>query len=294
MIDIRYHVYSLVAVFLALAIGIVIGTSFAQNSPLQDTSRRTIARYEDDMRELKSEIVNASEQAAQQDTLVKSCQDYCRAMMPTVVKGKLIGRNVAIIRTGDYDEIEGPVKQALEYAGAHVSSVTIMSRKFKFDDAQGIAQALANSGIAVGDGVEARDKLFAILAQALVRASYSQLTPKLEEGGIAQFSGDYFRANRLVILVGGASREKGMSAEMVDSRLVDQLQKLGATVVGCEGTNAKASYVPAWRKKGIATIDNADTAMGQVALIFALNGENANFGLKDTADRLIPQSLEIK
>ena len=294
MIDIRYHVYSLVAVFLALAVGIVIGTSFAQNSPLQKTSRRTIARYEDDMRELKNKIVEASEDATRKDALAKSCQDYCRAMMPAVVKGKLAGRNVAIIRTGDYDEIEGPVKQVLVYAGARVSSVTTISREFPFDDGRRIASVLATGGITVADGVQARDKLFAILAQALVYASYSQLTPKLEEGGVAQFSGDYLRANKLVILIGGASRDEGMSAETIDSRLVDGLQKLGATVVGCEGTDAAASYVPTWRKKGIATVDNVETAMGQVALVFALNGENASFGSKDTADRLIPQSVEIK
>lgn len=294
MIDIRYHVYSLVAVFLALAVGIVIGTSFAQNSPLQDTSRETIARYEETMGKLRTEITAASEDATRKDALAKSCQDYCRAMMPTVVKSKLAGRNVAIIQTGDYDAIEGPIKQVLNYAGANVTSVTTMSRSFPFDDDQRIASALATGGITSADGVEARDKLFAVLAQALVYASYSQLTPKLEEGGIAQFSGDYLRSNKLVILVGAASNDKGVSAEMLDSRLVDQLQKLGATVVGCEGIDSTASYVPAWRKKGIATIDNADTAMGQIALIFALNGENANFGLKDTADRLIPQSLEIK
>ena len=35
-----------------------------------------------------------------------------------------------------------------------------------------------------------------------------------------------------------------------------------------------------------------DLAMGQVGMVCALNGENAKFGIKPTADRLVPQSLE--
>ena len=294
MIDYRYHIYSLAAVFLALAVGIVIGTSFARSTPPAEMLRKTVRRYEGDMRNLRNEIRKASEKADQAEAFAKTCQDFCKTVLPIVVKGKLAGRNVAIIRTGDYDESEGSIRQALEAAGAQVTGVTIMSRTFPFDDNEKIAEALLECGVTPGEeGVEARDKLFTVIAETISSAKYSNVLPKLEEVGIAQFSGDYYRYNALVVLVGGASTNDTNSAETMDARLIAQFDKLGTTVVGCEGSNAASSYVPEWHKKGIATVDNIETAMGQLALVYALNGENANFGCKETADRLIPQTLEI-
>ena len=295
MIDYRYHIYSLAAVFLALAVGIVIGTSFARSSPPAEMLRGTVRRYEGDMRNLRNEIRKASEEADKAEAFAKTCQDFCKTVLPIVVKGKLAGRNVAIIRTGDYDELEGGVRQALEAAGAQVTGVTIMSRSFPFDDNEKIAEALLECGITPGEeGVEARDKLFSVIAETICTAKHSDVLPRLEEAGIAQFSGDYYRYNALVVLVGGARTSAANAAETMDARLIAQFAKQGATVVGCEGSNAASSYVLEWHKTGVASVDNSETAMGQLALVYALNGEIANFGCKESADRLIPQTLEIK
>ncbi len=295
MIDYRYHIYSLAAVFLALAVGVVIGTSIPGMAPLEDTLKSTSRRYDRIMGDLKGKIVAAAARAEQSEAQAKSAQDFCKTVLPIVVKNKLAGRNVAIVRTGDYDQLEGGIRQALEAAGAQVTGVTIISRSFPFDDNDRIAQALVECGLTPGEkGVEARDKLFSVIAETICTAKYSDVLPRLEEAGIAQFTGDYHRYNTLVVLVGGARSSAENTAETMDAKLIAQFAKQGATVVGCEGSDAASSYVLEWHKTGVATVDNSETAMGQLALIYALNGENANFGSKETADRLIPQTLEIK
>lgn len=293
MIDIRYHIYSLAAVFFALALGIVIGTSFAKRSPATEGERRTITRYENSMRVLKREIERTAEEAAHEKTLAKNSEDFCRAVLPIVVKERLEWRNVAIVQTGDYDDLSGSVKQALESAGATVTSITDLSREFPFGDDQKIAEVLANCGMPIaGDTGQARDKLFAIIADTLRSASYTSILPKLEEAGVAEFTGDYQRFNRFVVLVGGARSEEDNTAQVVDTQLITQLEKKGLIVAGCESTQAVSSYISAWHKMGIATVDNADSAIGQIALVCALGGERSQFGIKDTADRLVPRSLE--
>ncbi|OFX16739.1 MAG: hypothetical protein A2Z18_04065, partial [Armatimonadetes bacterium RBG_16_58_9] len=235
MIDFRYHIYSLAAVFLALALGIVLGNSFARNYPSSETSRSTIRRYQQDMRSLRSEIEKAARDAEKNQALAKRNQDFCGAVLPIVVKDKLAGRNVAIIRTGDYGEIEGSIRQVVEAAGAQVTSVTVMSRAFPFDDNHRIAQALVDSGLPpVEEGVKARDKLFRVIAETVCSATHAYALPKLEEAGVAQFSGDYRRYNRLVVLVGGAKLKRLNAAEELDAHLIEQFDLLGATVVGCE------------------------------------------------------------
>ncbi|MEN6357923.1 MAG: copper transporter [Armatimonadota bacterium] len=295
MIDIRYHIYSLAAVFFALAVGIVIGTSFAKRTPITGTERSTITRYENSMRLLKREIDMAADDASKKAELAKNCEELCRVVLPTVVKDRLAWRNVAIVQTGDYDELSGNVKLALEMAGARVNSVTDINRSFPFDDDAKISAALINCGITPpGDPKEARDKIFSMLANLLYTGDYQHLLSKLEDSGIAKFTGEYNRHNRFIVLVGGAESRTTFSPQYIDTQLISQFAAPDVTIVGCEGTKCEGSYVPVWHKSGIATVDNVDSAIGQIALICALNGEKAQFGVKDTADRLIPQSLEKK
>lgn len=293
MIDIRLHVYSLAAVFLALAVGMVIGSSFAMHSPSGSVGRRTIQRYETDMRSLKAEIVKVARDSADKEAALKACQEYCTAVMPMAIKDRLYWRNVAIVQTGDYDELTGSVKKALEMAGAQVTCTADISETFPFGDDAQISATLADRGLSPSmDPKTDRDKLFRILADTVCTGSYAHLVSGFEKSGVAVFSGTCDRPCKLVVLVGGSSSNSRSLAASVDAQLLARFEKLGVVVVGCESSGATSSYVGVWHKAGIATVDDADNAMGQTCLIFALNGETANFGTKPTSDRLIPKTME--
>jgi hypothetical protein len=292
LIDERYHIYSLAAVFFALAIGIVIGTSISRY-PSSEGEKRTVERYERWMKVLKTEIEKASHEARETSALARSSEEFCQAVLPEIARDRLAWRNVAIVRTGGSDELSGSVKRALELAGAQVTSVTEINQEFAFDDDGKIAQALLDSGVPpLNAGQKAKDKLWGIMARGICNGTHAKLLAELEKRGVAELSGRYDRANKLVVLVGGAGSNETNLAESVDAQLLAQMDSPDVIVVGCEATGALSSYVPVWRKAGIATVDNADTAIGQMALLCALNGERASFGVKKTADRLIPQSLE--
>ncbi|MCX6343600.1 MAG: copper transporter [Armatimonadetes bacterium] len=295
MIDIRYHIYSLAAVFFALAVGIVVGSSFANRAPSTAGAKRTIARYESLIPSLKRDIETATDERRAKEAQAKNSEDFCRAALPIVAKGRLEWRNVAIIQTGDYDDISGYVKRALEMAGARVNSITDIDSKFAFENYEKVSQVLTSCGIAPpSDLKEAANKLLALITEAAYTSQGSEILACIEKAGVAKFTGDYSKYNHMVVLVGGLETKEKDNSGNLDSQLIALLEKKGAIVVGCEGSQAAGSCVPKWSKMGIATVDNADTAMGQVALICALNGEKAQFGTKETAERLIPQTLEKK
>lgn len=293
MIDIRLHIYSLAAVFLALAVGIVIGTSFAKSMPSDSTGRRTIQRYERVMHDLRGEIIKSTSKSVEEEAALKASQDYCRAMMPFAVKNKLYWRNVAVIQTGDNDDLTGSVKEALEMAGAEVTCTADISSTFPFSDDTAISQALIDVGLGTtGSPASDRDRLFRIIANTVCSGKFTYLVSKLEKAGVATITGTCDKPCKMIVLVGGASSESKSLAQSVDAQLIGSLGNSGVIAVGCEPSTAGFSYVPTWHKAGIASIDNADTAMGQTCLIYALNGETASFGVKKTADRLIPKTME--
>jgi len=277
-----------------LAVGIVIGTSFARRSPATEGEKRTIQRYADSMRALKTEIEKSAAEAKRVSEMNRGVEEWCSAVMPTIVRGRLTWRNVAVVQTGDYDDLTGSIKRAIELAGGRVTSVTDISRNFPFYDDDAVARVLAERGLDASAAGTPRERLLAIIADTLADGRHADILSKVEDAEAAKFEGDYHRSNKLVVLVGGASTEDQNTAELVDAALVFRLRKLGVVVVGCESSKTVGSYIDIWHKSGIATVDNADSAMGQAAMVFALKGEMAKFGVRPDADRAVPRTLSTE
>ena len=65
----------------------------------------------------------------------------------------------------------------------------------------------------------------------------------------------------------------------------------GVTAVAVERSDASESAIPFFAPFGIATVDSIDLISGKVALVFALLGAEGSFGIKDSANSLLPELL---
>jgi len=297
MIDLKVHIYSLVAVFLALAVGIVVGSSFstrpvAQQSGKLSRMERMVRQLEHDFAVVREEMTRKQNQIQDLQAAAERSESFSRAVMPAVLKNRLAWRNAAIIQTGGYD-LCGQIKSALELSGAQVTSITRIVKPRVFEDPEAVRDLIARIGLPQSPrSKHASSPVFQAIAAALVSARDPNKLAALEELGIISRSGDYTRWNGLVILLGGGTKLGANSPETVDIPLIEELRKAGVVVVGCEPSDAVESFIKAYRKTGIATVDNVDKAAGQVALVCALAGESGHFGVKPTADRFLPASLE--
>lgn len=113
MIDFRYHLVSLISVFLALAVGIILGAG-----PLQGTLGETLTRQVDALREerntLRDELTDTTGRLA-------ADEEFLAASAPGLLNGKLTGRRVAVVGLGDVPSgIRSGVIDQLRAAGADV------------------------------------------------------------------------------------------------------------------------------------------------------------------------------
>src|SRR3954470_10607072 len=116
MFDFRYHALSLVAVFLALGIGIVLGASLGDS---------VISQANKDVRSsLRSDVVTAREDARTAKAAVSNRDDFIKAAWPRLAGGKLRHQRVAIVSYGALpQDVESSVRSAVEDAGGRVDSV---------------------------------------------------------------------------------------------------------------------------------------------------------------------------
>jgi hypothetical protein len=58
--------------------------------------------------------------------------------------------------------------------------------------------------------------------------------------------------------------------------------------VGVESTTTEPSSISFFQANDLSTVDDIDTTAGELALVYALLGEEGSFGVKSSADRLLP------
>lgn len=284
LIDLRYHLTTMVAIFLALAVGILVGSSFIAGSSVQGLQREFSKLRADngEQRRIIDDMRGELEKHAEFD----------RATAPVLVNRRLSWRRIAIIQTGDYSEATQSAKSILEEAGAKVVSVTTLSN---LDSPAARERVVRAVELITGETAEPDPvaRLLEILANCIATGSNPGALDVLEKKGLLSSTGEYDRQTLQVVLVGGSRHKLSRRAEHIDLPLIDKLKAAGVMrVVGSEPLDAVTSYISAYHRKAIPTVDNVDRPMGQVALVYAMAGEDGNFGLKRSADRIVPAYIE--
>ena len=91
MIDFKYHLVSIIAVFLALAVGIVLGTA-ALNGPIQTNLNNNLSRVTSEKRGLESDVSELRAQLGAADA-------FAQAVGPRLVRGTLDDERVLLVTT---------------------------------------------------------------------------------------------------------------------------------------------------------------------------------------------------
>ena len=114
MIDFRYHLVSIIGIFLALAVGIVLGTT-ALNGPVLDDLRGRIDDLSGDKRGLETDV-----RGLRAD--VKASDDFAAGVAPGLVSGTLEDQRVLLVVTPETPtDLAERLTPLLEAAGASVT-----------------------------------------------------------------------------------------------------------------------------------------------------------------------------
>src|SRR5690349_19657271 len=113
MIDFRYHVVSIVSIFLALAVGIVLGAG-----PLQGRIGDTLSK---EVSALRKDKANLNGQLRDVSSNLSELNKFVQATTPALVTNRLSAHSVTLVRLpGSSDGIAGDVTKELTEAGATV------------------------------------------------------------------------------------------------------------------------------------------------------------------------------
>jgi hypothetical protein len=306
LVDFRYHLVSIIAVFLALAVGIVVGTT-ALNGYVVDSLRASNKKVIHDKRGLESQVKDLRNQVSRRE-------QFADAVAPEVVGGQLSGERVLLVTTPGASDgvIKSLTALVTEAGGATTGQVSLRADLLDPTKAQvvdDVVASVAPAGVTLPEGT-AGDRAAVELAAALLTSSAST---RLPEDAAAKVLGGFAGADLVdvqpppgsksgtplglatlaVLVTGGAD---GHTADDVTkqrqrtvltlARAMD-LRSAGVVVVGPESAAGTGGLIEALRRDGglsdrVSSVDAVDTSYGAVSAILALHeqatGRSGRYG----------------
>ena len=283
MLDMRYHVISLVAVFLALGIGILLGTTLVE--------RGLIAEQKSEIESLKETFSEIRDKNKSLHDDLDVYKGYTVESKPYMLANRLPERAFVVITGMEPDEnaLES-IHDAIISAGGNVPLTINMSDATVYEDPallQGLAQAF---GLPAEAGV-VKERVLAEVVEQLKNASNPEVLTMLDQVGVIQMKGVLPGPVTGAVLLG--SIEEADVLESTDLPLLRAFVAAEFPVVGVSGLEASDTAMITYKKNGISTVDNVNSVPGEVALVLVLQGRSGNYGSGRAAERILPEPGNI-
>ncbi len=286
----RYHAASLAAVFLALAVGILIGVGFGSD---------LVSGTADDLeRSLQSDIEAKDAEIEDLESDLATERDFNSAVAPALVEDRLRDLQVAIVAFGGLDEsLAGDIRAALAPAGATLREIAVVREP---PDADAVDQVLPRRRRRGETRTEQLTRAGTLTGEALIRGG--DRFDALRDALFSRYSGDPGGLDGVVIVRVAPDEMSGREAAdtaLIENGIIKGMQEAFAdlpgtepvTMVGAERTDTDPSSIDFFAEHDVASVDNIDQLAGRVALVYVLGGAEGDFGVKETADALLPDLL---
>ena len=287
MFDLRYHVASLVAVFLALIIGIVVGVGISGKGFVSDSER---ALFNERIADLKSRLDSATKRGTDLTRSQRAAQAVVEDAYPALMSGRLTGSRSALVFAGPVDDrVRSLVEQTFDDAGA-APPLRVRALKLPID-VPSLHRALkARPALAALATPRRIGELGRRLGADLVAGGNSPLWQALAPNLVEERSGNDAPPVYGVVVSRSAQPQSGASARFL-SGFYDGLASQAVPAVGVEVTRPRTSAVDAFAKHDLSTVDDLDTQAGRLALALLLSGSTpGQYGVKKSAhDGVLPQ-----
>ncbi|MEO3863473.1 copper transporter [Acrocarpospora sp. B8E8] len=292
MIDFRYHLVSIVAIFLALTVGIVLGSTVLQE-PIINSAQATaesIKKVNQDQRDQISAL-----QAREEGNSA-----FVANAAAELVKGDLTAEHVVVVEApGAPSGLRDQVREMIELAGGTYTGRVALTEKFIAPEQAGVVEGLAAQLSPIGtvfpEGATPYDKAGQVLASALVttasmqagtvNTAASSVLDVFQEGGFISMSDDPAKRATLAVVVAPSTPYEGDTAEAQNGAVVSVAGALdnaaaGTVLAGTATASGTGGVIAALLDSGdeasqVSTVDTLDMPSGRVVLVYALREQHA-------------------
>ena len=310
MLTLRYHLVSLVAVFLALALGVALGST--------SVSQRLLSVVAGDRNNLTAQVDQLTAQRGNWEAGQRAANGFAASVAPVVVKDQLVQRKVVLVLSPDADPADrDAVKTLIANAGGTVTGELDLADPIvdpaRADQIRDLTARLLPAGAQLPSATDAGGLVGGLLGSVLLvrgQNGQAQVAPEQAAAALAGLTSAGFvrpgprpaPAQLAVILTGAAqSGADSPNRAATLARLATELDHSGggAVLAGRSGAADSTGAVGVVRadtttSAALSTVDDVQSAMGRVATVLALreqaDGRAGRYGDAASAQAAIPGS----
>src|SRR6185312_1276571 len=285
MISLRTHAISLAAVFLALAIGVALGSGLLSNTLLSG--------LRDDKHELQNQINTLTDDKNALHEKLNAAGEFDAQMSPRILHDALAGKSVVVFRTPDAND--DALSRMVVQAGGTVAGAVALTQEFVDANSAEKLLSVVNSPIvpagaqlsttSVDQGSQAGDLLgIALLinkdpkVQVVDDAQRDTVLAALRDTGFVTYGTQRIGpANTALIVTGGGLSENAGNQGATVARFAAGLTPHGSgtVVAGRDGSASGTAAVAVTRSdaalnSAVSTVDDVDAESGRITTVLAL------------------------
>lgn len=295
MFTFRYHLVSLAAVFIALAVGILLGAAISGKlGDAEDAFTR------DRIDSLNEQLAQERARSEIFERRGSAATELVGQAYPALMEGRLAGRGFAVLFLGP---VEGGVRSAVERTLADADAGTPV-RLIALDtplDPQELDGVLRDDN-ELARFAESGDDFTALgqaLGDELVEGDGTPIWTALSSELVEERSGSTAAPVDGVVVVRSwlppeestaDEKQQADATQTLFDGLLDGLAATDLPAVGVETSTGTESAIAEYRRRGLSSVDDVDTVAGRLALALLLaGGRPGHYGIKDSAgDGVVP------
>ncbi|MCD0453651.1 copper transporter [Actinocorallia sp. API 0066] len=312
MIDFRYHLVSIVAVFLALATGLLLGSTNTVQRASQVIVDKNLQFIQKNNDELRAQVTAQDDQLAGQE-------QFARVVGPSLLADRLKGQSVVfVLAPGAAEQTRTGLDAAVKSAGGTVSGWVSLTDEFLADGQLEVVEQLTATlkpeDFAYPDNADTYTKAGALLSHVLLTKDKEEVGHEdvasgavleaFKQAGLLTISGKPAARATLAIVVAPGSPYEGDGGEADTKALVALTGALdraggGTVAAGNTASAGERGLLSALRSNSagehVSSVDTADTSAGQVVVVLALNvemaGQSGEYGTGSGVSGYLPDPL---
>ena len=314
MIDFRYHLISIIAVILALGLGILMGSTVLDD--------RFVQHLENQVESFDKRNDGLQEQIDVLEDRADASRDFAQQAAPWLLRERLEGRAIVLI---ELEGIDGghvsDIRDAIESAGGDVPTTITITEKFALTGQPELDQLALVVESAADSPSELRADTGELLGERLAvaagqtdpvdgppspaRQRATDLLRALQDNDFVAVEApdgtDPIPVGALFLVVGGNDDREAPEMAELTVPLVASLTRRGAVAMVAEPLSSRWGLVAAVRNDGeaasrVSTVDQAETTEGRIAIVLGLErhfeGRTDHYGITEGAGEVIPEPAD--
>jgi len=280
MLDLRYHVASLSAVFLALVVGILVGIGISGRGFVDKSERRN---FENRIAALQTRADQLTAEKGLLSQQGHAAESFVEDTYPVLMRNRLAGKRIAVIVIGPSGGATGSdVSRALADAGGSIA----LYRAVK----EPVTLAPLRSALKGTQGFRTLTDIAHELGQEWVTGGVTPVADKVSPLLVEEQRGATGRPVDGVVVIQLSAPADGPTQRFL-AGLLNGLRVGGVPLVGAEEVDTLLSFVTSWQAvQAMSSVDDVDTPSGKLALALLLGGApSGSFGLKPPAHAPLPR-----